>query len=1075
MISQQIRCFHSYLPLVWVVVVNSINGGSANALAIDSIPVSDFDISPSSDKDEISSPAIEDWEEEADVSFSSTTETLQYPQLEDLPSPLHNQIVVKQFEFVGSTIFSYEQLAAVTSSFTQRPLSLTEIPQISAAVTQLYLDKGYVNSQAYIPNWEVKEDGSITIEILESSLEEIKVAGTEQLNSNYIRDRVTIATQKPLNFPRVLETLQKLEQDPLINQISAEFSPGSQVDTNILKVEVKEAKYSQPQLPPELFEEVDQSISNESVNIPYFETENSSEEIEVETINFASKTNLQSSKSDSISQLDTSSLQVLTPVYTPTLTESESSLNIYTSAELLEPSITTNIETEKVSIDEPEKILIEKFEFFGNTVFSEQQLAAVTESFTQNSLSWIDLSQVQEAITQFYLDEGYINSQAYILPQQIEDGVVRVEIMEDSLVEININGTEKLNSNKLRDRLAITSNKPLHLPSFLEQLQQLEQDPLIESISAELSSSDYSGISVLDIEVTESALLDSQTPLKEQFIDFDLAQASPVNTPPPQDIVPPKIPEVEEPFLLPSPEELLQPFPDTPPTSEEPPTTLPGTITVEKFEFIGSTIFSDEQLAEVTSPFTQRPLSFAELLQARSAVTKLYVDNGYITSGAYIPTQELEGSVVKIEIVEGSLEEINVIGQGRLKSKYIRDRLTLATLQPLNVPRLLEALQLLQLNPLIETISAELSAGPRPGTSLLDVEFKTAQSFALDLSLDNGRSPSVGTFRRRVGLREANLLGFGDGLRANYTNTEGSDNFDFAYTFPFNARNGTLHLAYSTTSSDVIEPPFDDLDGDGNDADIESESRSYVVTFRQPLTRSPNQEFALGLSFDHQQSETSLLDIPFPLSPGADDQGRTRISTLRFFQEWTQRNEKQVIAARSEFSLGIDLFNATMNSSSPDSSFVSWRGQAQWVKLLAEDTVLLARSNLQLADRTLVPLEQFGLGGLGSIRGYRQDVLLTDNGFLASLELRIPILRARKQQGILHVIPFIDFGTAWNNSGGPDSETSTLASVGLGLQWQMSDRLTARFDWGIPLVNIDSTDRTLQEEGFYFSLVYRPF
>jgi hemolysin activation/secretion protein len=249
------------------------------------------------------------------------------------------------------------------------------------------------------------------------------------------------------------------------------------------------------------------------------------------------------------------------------------------------------------------------------------------------------------------------------------------------------------------------------------------------------------------------------------------------------------------------------------------------------------------------------------------------------------------------------------------------------------------------------------------------------------------------------------------------------------------------------------------------------------LSYRQPIVRTPSEEFALGLTASRQESQTELSidDIgPFPLSPGADDQGRTRISALRFFQEWTRRSSRQVLAARSQFSLGLDALDSTVNEGAPDGRFLSWRGQGQWVRLLAPDTLLLVRTDIQLTGDSLVPLEQFGLGGQESVRGYRQDALLTDNGILASAEVRIPVLRARDIDGVLQVVPFIDLGTTWNNQG-QDPDPRTLASVGVGLLWRMADRLNARLDWGIPLVDVDGRKRTWQENGVYFSVVYTAF
>jgi hemolysin activation/secretion protein len=68
----------------------------------------------------------------------------------------------------------------------------------------------------------------------------------------------------------------------------------------------------------------------------------------------------------------------------------------------------------------------------------------------------------------------------------------------------------------------------------------------------------------------------------------------------------------------------------------------------------------------------------------------------------------------------------------------------------------------------------------------------------------------------------------------------------------------------------------------------------------------------------------------------------------------------------------------------------------------------------------------------------------------------------------------LDVGTGWN-ADDPDPDPSTLVSVGLGLQWQMANTLTARIDWGIPLVDVKQEGNTWQDNGVYFSIVYSPF
>lgn len=496
---------------------------------------------------------------------------------------------------------------------------------------------------------------------------------------------------------------------------------------------------------------------------------------------------------------------------------------------------------------------------------------------------------------------------------------------------------------------------------------------------------------------------------------------------------------------------------------------IPEQIVVKSFEVVGSSVFSPAELEKEIKPFQNRPLTLPELFQARSKITKLYTDRGYINSGAYIPPQELDNGTVTIAVLEGELEGINVSGTKHLNSSYIRQRIASAAGKPVNVESLLEALQLLRLDPLVANVSAELSAGISPGTSLLDIEVEEADVFNISASLNNGRSPSVGTNQRSIGLNHGNLFGFGDQFNANYTNTEGSDSLDFSYGFPVNAKNGTVGMAYGTNSNDVIEDPFTPLD-------IESESRYYELSFRQPVILKPNQELAFGLSLSRQESETSFFDgRPLELSRGADANGETKISAIRLFQELVNRNDKKVFAVRSQFSIGIDALNPTINDDGrPDSTFFAWRGQTQWVRRLDEDFLLLLRGDVQLASTELVPLEQFRVGGFDSARGYRQDLSLGDNGLFASAELRIPLFRIEKIGGLVQIAPFFDIGTVWNNDS-LEISNATLPSIGVGLNFSTANAFNARLDWGIPLTSVDNNGSSLQEDGIYFSLDYNFF
>jgi hemolysin activation/secretion protein len=494
----------------------------------------------------------------------------------------------------------------------------------------------------------------------------------------------------------------------------------------------------------------------------------------------------------------------------------------------------------------------------------------------------------------------------------------------------------------------------------------------------------------------------------------------------------------------------------TPPSS--------NSIFIKKIEVLGNTVLQDE-IAALTQPYENRSVTFEELLELRSAIIQLYIKNRYITSGAFLPNnQDLSSGIIQIQVVEGEVEQIEIGGLRRLREGYVRSRLERATSTPLNRQRLEEALQLLQLNPLIEQVNAELVAGSTPGSNILRVSLKEAPAFHTAFGVDNNQSPSIGSIQGSVSVSHDNLLGFGDRLAAQYGRTEGLDLYDINYTIPVNARNGTLSFRYNNGDSRIIEEDFEDVG-------IRSETQTYSLNFRQPIARTPTREFALSLGLDLRRSQTYILDdIPFSFTEGPEN-GESKVTVIRFSQDWVNRGTRRVLAARSQFSVGIDAFDATINETGTDGRFFSWLGQFQWVQQLSRRNLLVARIDAQLTPDSLLSLERFSMGGVETVRGYQQNQLVADNGILGSVEVRVPLTSDPR---ILQLAPFFEIGTAWNNRE-IDPDPATIASLGLGLRWLITPDLSLRLDYGIPLISVGERGNSLQENGLYFSVRYQPF
>ncbi|MDG4555214.1 MAG: ShlB/FhaC/HecB family hemolysin secretion/activation protein [Candidatus Competibacter sp.] len=503
---------------------------------------------------------------------------------------------------------------------------------------------------------------------------------------------------------------------------------------------------------------------------------------------------------------------------------------------------------------------------------------------------------------------------------------------------------------------------------------------------------------------------------------------------------------------------LVLPGLPAPEPSLEPPLSVRERVFVRRFDLSGNTVFGREELATVTAPYENRTLSAEELQEARRQLTLYYVERGYLNSGAVIPDQRVEDGVVRIHIVEGRLSAIDISGNTYLRADYLQDRLQPDVEEPLNVLRLQERLQLLQQNPRIEQLQAELAPGVQPGEGRLRLGIREARPYEIGLAVANNNPPSVGATRAYLYGLDRNLSGVGDTLGLNYGHSlESSGTADWRafYARPLNARDTTVQVWAERNDTSVIEDRFSALD-------IVSELQSYGIALTHSLYRTPRRNLSLGVNLEWRHSESFLLGIPFSFAPG-ENNGEATVTVARFIQEWLDRGLNQVIAARSTLSVGLDAFGATVGDRNPDGRFVSWLGQFQWARRFGErDEQLLFKSILQLASDPLLSMEKCALGGMETVRGYPENTLVRDRCFVASLEFRTPVYRLPlpgvsrgPHEGQVQLAVFADYGYA-KNKGEFDLEPNSISSAGAGIRWDASDKVQAALYWGYPFRDVNT-------------------
>ena len=542
--------------------------------------------------------------------------------------------------------------------------------------------------------------------------------------------------------------------------------------------------------------------------------------------------------------------------------------------------------------------------------------------------------------------------------------------------------------------------------------------------------------------------------------------------------------EFQRPSPPPSP---VLPIVPLPPKTGVP--TQPGTVRVlvRDVRVIGNTAFSEQEIAAVTAPFKNRTLLTEDLERLRLALTLLYVNKGYLTSGAIIPDQDVMSGVITVQIIEGKLTRIDVEGNRWFRSSYLSDRLSLGIRTPVRLDPLQEQLQLLQQDRRIERVNAELRPGDQRGDSVLNVRVADRHPFHASMEVNNYQTPLVGEIRGVGTLIDDNLTGHGDPLRLSYGQSSGTFPIvDASYALPFNRYGTAFSPYYRRYGFKLIEPPFGPLN-------IKTNSEIIGMSLRHPIYKTVTDEVALSIIGEHLFTQSFLFygtpdQVTFNSFPGLQN-GAATVSALRFVQDWTHRTLDTVLAVRSRFSVGLNVLGATINANpdTPDGQFFSWLGQVQGIKQFGEQLLgmqLLGRMDLQVTNSPLFPVEQVSLGGRYTVRGYREVTIIRDNSFIASVEPRFPLLRWANGEPMFQFAPFVDIAHGWSIGDNRPASTApittfpdTLASVGAGLRWSILPNDKASFEvyWGQQLHHVPTSGNTIQNHGVHLGFVANLF
>jgi len=477
------------------------------------------------------------------------------------------------------------------------------------------------------------------------------------------------------------------------------------------------------------------------------------------------------------------------------------------------------------------------------------------------------------------------------------------------------------------------------------------------------------------------------------------------------------------------------------------------------------------------SVYSDNSISPENLYAVCRRLTKYYQKRGYINSIAIIPDQKVVNRVITIKVIEGRLTDIAVFGNKQLSTQYILNRMKPVLKKKnkiLNIYDLEKALQacipLLKLNPGIQNINARLMPGLTMGEATLEIHVTEKRMMQFKLSANNYHSPGIGSYCSETSFRHLNAIGFGDAVYMQYGVTEGLDDFAFKYQFPVNERDAGLIFSADRSKSVVIVDDYRHFD-------LTNTVSRFSFGVIWPFFKSLNRKFSMTLMFERLHSETTFMDMPFPLG-GADNDGVADLSIAHCVHEWVFRSGQQVLGFRSTASFGLDLFDVTINEEGPDARFSTWLLQSQWLRHLNFwNSQLMARLDIRFSDKHLMPSQKYSLGGVDSVRGYRENRITSDDGQFVSIQwqfpvnrIPFPVLSRNPSDGQLIGSCFYDYGNA-HNVDLEDPRPNNISSIGIGLQWNINEQIIAEINWAYALRDLEKPEQyDIQDDGIHFQV-----
>lgn len=489
-------------------------------------------------------------------------------------------------------------------------------------------------------------------------------------------------------------------------------------------------------------------------------------------------------------------------------------------------------------------------------------------------------------------------------------------------------------------------------------------------------------------------------------------------------------------------------------------------FTLKKVLLDNTTVYQQADIDKAAADHLGQQVSFADLNAIANTLTRQYRNDGYMFSRVILPPQEIEGGVVHLQVIEGTLTDVEVVGDYKDNNDLIMafaEKIKSST--PVNAKDLERYLLLIDDLPGIKARSLmQPSSTPGGGKLIITIE---QDQFEGSAGIDNRGSKFFGRTRGTLVGAANSLFGIHDRTTGRVIMTKDTEElkfFDLTHEEQIGTEGMRLKGRYAVTSTE----PGASLKSN----DVEGTSHVFELEGLYPLIRGRQYNLNLLGSFTALNSESDILGIDI-----SEDRVRYLTAGGRF--DFTD-NLAGVTQIDFGVSQGLDWFNATDDGlgrtrSNGEHDFIRANVTAIRLQDLPNDFSMQISADAQYSPDSLLSSEEFAIGGGLFGRAYDSGEITGDSGIAGAVELRYGGSVESDYLNSYQVYAFYDLGKVWNEDTlVGEQDHKSLASTGLGVRMNFAKDISGYIELNHPLTkSISAEGDDGDDPRIFFSILKR--